>query len=478
MSDTPGTPPSDTPPSRSCRVERDSMGEMQVPADAYYGAQTQRAVENFPISQRRFPRRFVRALGMVKLAAAEVNHQLGDLDDRTATAIQQAATEAMDGALDEHFVLDIYQTGSGTSTNMNANEVIANRATEILGGAVGSKLVHPNDHVNRGQSSNDCIPTAIHIAALEGLEADLLPALRRLSDSLRGKAEEFDDTVKIGRTHLQDATPVRLGQEFGGYARQIELGTRRVEATRASLAELAQGGTAVGTGLNTRAEFAPALAERVSSITGLPFREAENHFEAQGAQDAAVECSGALRTVAVSLLKIANDIRLMGSGPRCGFGELLLPAVAPGSSIMPGKVNPVIAESVVQVAAQVIGNDLTITLGGQWGFFELNLMLPVIASNLLESIEILAHASDNFAARCIDGIAVDVERAAGLVEGSLAMVTALAPVIGYDRAAEIAKEAHLTGKTVREICEEQQVLPQEELDLVLDARRMTEPGTA
>ncbi len=476
MSDTPSTPISGASQRSPSRIERDSMGEMEVPVDAYYGAQTQRAVENFRISARRFPRRFVRALGMVKLAAAEVNHQLGDLDDRTSEAIQQAAVEVMEGALDEHFVLDIYQTGSGTSTNMNANEVIANRATEILGGAVGSKLVHPNDHVNRGQSSNDCIPTAIHIAALEGIETDLLPALRRLCESLRAKAVEFDDTVKIGRTHLQDATPVRLGQEFGGYARQIELGIRRVEATLASLAELAQGGTAVGTGLNTRVEFADAFAARISSLTGISFRQADNHFEAQGAQDAAVECSGALRTVAVSLLKIANDIRLMGSGPRCGFGELLLPAVAPGSSIMPGKVNPVIAESVVQVAAQVIGNDLTITLGGQWGFFELNLMLPVIASNLLESIEILGGACNNFAARCIDGIAVDTARAAGLVEGSLAMVTSLAPVIGYDRAAEIAKEAHRTGKTVREVCEEQQVLSQEELDVVLDPRRMTEPG--
>ncbi len=462
----------------SSRIERDSMGEMAVPADAYFGAQTQRAVLNFPISDRRFPRRFVRALGMVKLAAAQVNRELGDLDDHLGKAIEQAATEVVEGGLDGHFVLDIFQTGSGTSTNMNANEVIANRATEILGGDVGSKLVHPNDHVNRGQSSNDCIPTALHISALEGIEGDLLPALRRLGESLRAKAAEFDDNVKIGRTHLQDATPVRLGQEFGGYARQIELGIRRVEATLPSLAELAQGGTAVGTGLNTHPEFAAALAARISALSGLSFREAENHFEAQGAQDAAVECSGALRTVAVSVMKIANDIRLMGSGPRCGFGELLLPAVAPGSSIMPGKVNPVIAESVVQVAAQVIGNDLTITLGGQWGFFELNLMLPVIASSLLESISILSSACENFAVRCVDGIEVDEERAAGLVEGSLAMVTSLAPVIGYDRAADIAKEAYRTGKTVRQICEEQQVLPQDELDVVLDARRMTEPGTA
>ncbi len=457
------------------RIEADSMGEMRVPATAYYGAQTQRAVENFPISDRRFPRRFLRALGLIKLAAVQANLELGLIDKQVAEVIAAAAREVIDGKLDEHFTIDIYQTGSGTSTNMNANEVIASRATELLGGKIGSKLVHPNDHVNRGQSSNDVIPTAIHVAALEALRRDLEPALQRLHAALDTKATELDEIVKIGRTHLQDATPIRLGQEFSGYARQVELGISRVRASEASMAELALGGTAVGTGLNTHAEFPPRVAELLAESTGLPFREAENHFEAQGAQDAVVECSGALKVVAVSLMKIANDIRLLGSGPRCGLGELLLPAVAPGSSIMPGKVNPVIAESTIQVAAQVIGNDLTITLGGQWGAFELNTMLPVMASNLLESIALLAAAADNFAQRCVVGITADADRATALIEGSLAMVTSLAPVIGYDRAADIAKEAFKSGRSVREVASEQQVLPADELERLLDPRRMTEP---
>ncbi|MFW6198300.1 MAG: class II fumarate hydratase [Acidobacteriota bacterium] len=461
---------------REYRVETDSMGEMRVPADAYYGAQTQRNVENFPISDRRFPRRFIRALGLVKLAAARINRELGDVDDDKAEVIERAAREVVDGALDDEFVLDIYQTGSGTSTNMNANEVIANRATELLGGERGSKLVHPNDHVNRGQSSNDVIPTAISVAALEAIDDHLLPSLRRLHESLAARAEAFDEHVKIGRTHLQDATPVRVGQEFGGYARQVELGVRRIEAVRESLAELALGGTAVGTGLNTRPGFAARVIEEIGELTGIEFREAADHFEAQGAQDSLVEASGALKTVAVSLMKVANDIRWLGSGPRCGLGELQLPPVAPGSSIMPGKVNPVIAEALIQACAQVIGNDLTVTLGGQWGYFELNTMMPVMCSNLLESIEILGNAASNFATRCVDGIEVDVERAANLIEGSLAMVTALAPVIGYDRAAEIAHEAYESGRTVRELCMEKEVLPHEELDEILDARRMTEPG--
>ena len=462
----------------STRIESDSMGEMEVPSDAYYGAQTQRAVLNFPISERRFSRRFVRALGLIKKAAAEVNLELGGLEAGTAAAIRDAAQEVIDGHLDAHFVIDIYQTGSGTSTNMNANEVIANRATEILGGEVGSKLVHPNDHVNRGQSSNDVIPTALHVAAAEAIVEDLEPALGRLHEALRRKSAEFDAHIKIGRTHLQDATPVRLGQEFAGYARQVELGSQRLSDCLGRLGELAQGGTAVGTGLNTHPEFGERMATRLSELSAADFTEAENHFEAQGAQDAAVEVSGALKTIAVSLMKVANDIRLLGSGPRCGLGELVLPAVAPGSSIMPGKVNPVIAEAVMQVGAQVIGNDAAITVGGQWGFFELNTMLPVIASNLLESIAILASSADNFAVRCVDGIEVDAERAQGLVEGSLAMVTSLAPVLGYDRAAEIAKEAFKTGKTVRQICEEQQVLPADELAAVLDPLSMTEPGSA
>jgi len=462
----------------STRIESDSMGDMEVPTDVYYGAQTQRAVLNFPISGRRFSRRFVRALGLIKKAAAEVNLELGGLDGTAAEAVRQAAQEVIDGHLDAHFVIDIYQTGSGTSTNMNANEVIANRATEILGGEIGSKLVHPNDHVNRGQSSNDVIPTAVHVAAAEAIVEDLLPALGRLHEVLQSKSAEFDSHIKIGRTHLQDATPIRLGQEFSGYARQVELSAARLRDCLSRLGELAQGGTAVGTGLNTHPEFGARMAARLSEFSSADFTEAENHFEAQGAQDAAVEASGVLKTIAVSLMKIANDIRLLGSGPRCGLGELVLPAVAPGSSIMPGKVNPVIAEAVVQVGAQVIGNDAAITVGGQWGFFELNTMLPVIASNLLESIALLAASADNFAVRCVAGIEVDVDRAEGLVEGSLAMVTSLAPVIGYDRAAEIAKEAFKTGKTVREICEEKQVLPADELAAVLDPLSMTEPGSA
>ncbi len=460
----------------SFRIERDSMGEMEVPSDAYWGAQTQRAVENFSISGRRLARGFVAALGMIKHAAAESNNALGLLDDETCGAIRKASDEVIAGDLDAHFVLDIYQTGSGTSSNMNANEVIANRATEILGGEIGSKLVHPNDHVNMGQSSNDVIPTAIHIAVLQAIENDLLPALRTLHTSLAAKAAAFDGVVKIGRTHLQDATPLRMGQEFSGYARQVELSIRRVGSCRESVAEVALGGTAVGTGLNMHPELAGRVIRKVNEITGLEFCEASNHFEAQGAQDSLVEASGVLKTVAVSLMKIANDIRWLGSGPRCGIGEIIVPAVQPGSSIMPGKVNPVIAESVIQVAAQVIGNDLVVTLGGQWGSFELNTMLPVMASNILESIDILANASTNFAERCIDGLEIDEERTASMIEKSLAMVTSLAPVIGYDKAAAIAKEAHQSGRTVREVAREQEVLPDEDLDRLLDPMRMTEPG--
>ena len=458
------------------RVEKDSMGEVKVPEAATYGAQTQRAVENFPISQRRFPREFIRALGLIKLAAAEVNRELGLLDERLATPIVQAAQEVIEGKLDADFVLDIYQTGSGTSTNMNANEVIANCAIEFMGGARGSRLIHPNDHVNICQSSNDVIPTAIHVAALESTHKHLLPALRKLHTALAAKAREFDEVIKIGRTHLMDATPIRLGQEFSGYARQIELGVRRVENTRAALAELPLGGTAVGTGLNAHPEFAKRVIARLTELTGVEFREAENHFEAEGAQDALVEASGALKTVAVSLMKIANDLRWLGSGPRCGIGELMLPELQPGSSIMPGKVNPVIPESVIQVAAQVIGNDLVVTLGGQWGVFDLNTMMPVMASNLLESIQILGNAAANFADRCIVGIQANRERCAELIEQSQAMCTALAPEIGYDAAAQIAKESFATGKTVRQIARERKILPEERLNELLDPYRMTEPG--
>jgi fumarate hydratase, class II len=458
------------------RVEKDSMGEVKVPQEAYYGAQTQRAIDNFPISQRRFPRELIRALGLIKMAATQVNRELGLLDERVTEPIIRAAQEVVDGKFDTDFAIDIYQTGSGTSTNMNANEVIANRAVELAGGARGSRLIHPNDHVNMCQSSNDVIPTAIHVAALERLDRHLLPALRTLHKALEAKAREFDDVMKIGRTHLMDATPIRLGQEFSGYARQVELGIRRIENTYASLGELALGGTAVGTGLNAHPEFAKRVIARLSELTGVEFREAENHFAAQGAQDALVEASGALKTVAVSLMKIANDIRWMGSGPRCGIGELVLPELQPGSSIMPGKVNPVIPESVIQVAAQVLGNDTVVTLGAQWGALDLNTMMPVMASNLLESIHILGTAAANFAELCIAGIQADRQRCAALIEQSQAMCTALAPEIGYDAAAQIAKESFASGKTVRQIASERRVLPEDRLNELLDPRRMTEPG--
>jgi fumarate hydratase class II len=459
------------------RLERDSMGEVKVPANAYYGAQTQRAVENFPVSGIRFPRDFIQALGMIKLCAARVNLDLGLLDRKIAEAIIQAAQEVVEGKLDGEFVLDIFQTGSGTSTNMNANEVISNRAIELLGGQIGSKSpVHPNDHVNLGQSSNDVIPTAIHLAALQMVERELLPALRRLHETLLTKAAEFDRVVKIGRTHLQDATPVRLGQEFGGYARQIELAVARVEQIRPSLAELALGGTAVGTGINTHPDFPGGVIRYLAEMTRLPLAEAKNHFAAQGSLDAVVEASGALKTVAVSLTKIANDVRWLGSGPRCGIGEIFLPAIQPGSSIMPGKVNPVISEAVIQVAAQVIGNDAAITVGGHGGYFELNTMMLVMAHNLLQSIALLGSVSRIFVDKCLAGIRVDEARCAELIEQSLAMCTALAPVIGYDAAAKIAKESYETGKTIRQVALEHQILPEEELKRILDPWGMTERG--
>ncbi len=458
------------------RLERDTMGELAVPADAYYGVQTARAIENFPISSLRLPRAMIRALGLIKWAAARVNTELGFLDPKIAKAIERAAQEVIDGRLDEQFPVDIFQTGSGTSSNMNVNEVIANRAAELLGGERGSKLVHPNDHVNLGQSSNDVIPTAIHVAALEQIDKALIAALKRLHTALAAKAKEFDDVVKIGRTHLQDATPVRLGQEFSGYARQIELGIQRVERVRTSLGELALGGTAVGTGLNTHPEFAKHVIALLARETRCPLQEAKNHFEAQAAQDALVEASGALRTVAVSLMKIANDIRWLGSGPRGGLGEILLPETQPGSSIMPGKVNPVIAESVMMVAVQVMGNDTAIMVSGQAGNFELLVMLPVMAHNLLQSIALLARATENFAVRCVEGLRANPERCRVSIEQSLAMCTALAPEIGYDAAAEIAKEAYRTGKTVRQVALEKKVLPAERLAHLLDPWRMTEPG--
>ena len=469
---------SDTPASMttSTRMERDTMGELPVPSNAYYGVQTARAIENFPISSLRIPRAMIRAMGLIKRAAASVNHSLKLLDKKPADAIIRAATEVVEGHLDAEFPVDIFQTGSGTSTNMNTNEVISNRATELLGGARGSKLVHPNDHVNLGQSSNDVVPTAIHIAASETIQRQLIPALVQLHKALNGKARQFDRIVKIGRTHLQDATPVRLGQEFGGYARQIELGIARMKRAQAALSEVALGGTAVGTGLNCHPKFTGKVMAIISKETGCAFQEAVNHFEGQSAQDSLVEASGELRTLAVSLMKIANDIRWLGSGPRCGLGEINLPETQPGSSIMPGKVNPVIAESVTMVCAQVIGNDVTITVGGQAVNFELIVMLPVMAYNLLQSIELLATASNNFAEKCITGIKANEERCKSLIEKSLAMCTALAPVIGYEAAAKLAKDAYKSGKTVREVAREQNVLPEKRLTQLLDPWRMTQAG--
>jgi fumarate hydratase, class II len=459
------------------RIESDSMGEMKVPVSAYYGAQTARAVENFPISGLRFPRQFIRALGLIKKQAAITNAELGLLPAKVADVIEQAAQEVADGKWDSQFVVDIFQTGSGTSTNMNANEVIANRAIEILGGKRGDKSVHPNDHVNCGQSSNDVIPTAIHLAALEAIERRLIPALKELHAALEQKAHAFDSILKIGRTHLQDATPIRLGQEFSGYASQIEHGIGRLLAVQINLGELALGGTAVGTGINTHINFASTTIKGIAKETGLKLREAANHFEAQGGRDAAVEASGALKTIAVSLIKIGNDIRLLGSGPRCGIGELKLPATQPGSSIMPGKVNPVMCEMLIQAGAQVIGNDAAITFGGAFGNFELNVMMPVIAYNLLESIELLANGARVFARRCVVGLEPDAARCEGNIENSLAMSTALAPVIGYDKAAKIAKVAYETGATIRHAALELSGLDKTKLDELLDARSQTEPGT-
>jgi fumarate hydratase, class II len=456
------------------RVERDSMGEVEVPREALFGAQTRRALDNFPISDLRFQRRFIQAIGAIKLEAANVNNELGLLDDELRDAIVEAAEEVVEGRLDNQFVLDIFQTGSGTSTNMNANEVISNRAIQLVGGELGSKdPLHPNDHVNQGQSSNDVIPTAIHLAALIAIKEDLLPGLQKLQSALEEKADEFDNVVKTGRTHLQDATPIRLGQEFLGYAGQIERGARRVESAVEDLAEVALGGTAVGTGVNTHPEFAQKVAERLSERFGVEVRETENHFQAQSAMDAAVFTSGALKTVAVSLLKISNDIRWLGAGPRANLAEIALPEVQPGSSIMPGKVNPVIAESATMVAAQVIGNDATIAVAGQSGNFELNVMLPVIAYNLIQSIEILGSVASNLTDQCVAGLEA-TERGPALVEQGLMLATALAPVVGYDKAAEISKEAYKTGKTIREVACEMTDLSEEELDKLLDARKMTD----
>ena len=459
------------------RKEQDSMGDMLVPDDAYYGAQTQRAVENFPISGIPISKSMIQALGKIKRSAAIVNNELGLLDGERKNAIVQAADEIIEGKFYSQFPIDIYQTGSGTSSNMNCNEILSNRASEIMGGVIGAKdPVHPNDHVNLGQSSNDVIPTAIHIAANTMLEEELIPALQKLADELDKKAIEFSDIVKIGRTHLQDATPITLGQEFSGYTQMVKNGIKRIQNAQGFLSELAIGGTAVGTGINTKAQFGSLVAKEISRFTGISFIEASNHFEAQGAQDAAVETSGALKTIAVSLSKIANDIRWLGSGPRAGLGELILPAVQPGSSIMPGKTNPVICEAMIQGCAQVIGNDMAITIGGQGGVFELNLMLPLIAHNLTNSITILSNSTNIFTEKLITGLKANKEKCAGYIEGSLAMCTSLAPVIGYDKAAQIAYKAFNSGKTVREIAMEDNVLDKDKLDKILDPKSMTMPS--
>jgi len=459
--------------SESHRIEKDSLGEVRVPADALYGAQTQRAVENFPISGRGFGRRFIEALGRLKEAAAETNVDLGLLSAGRGDAIAAAAREVADGKWDDHFPLDIYQTGSGTSTNMNANEVIAALANRS--GAAESR-VHPNDHVNYGQSSNDIIPTAIHVACRAAIRDELVPALGRLHEALADRARDFDGIVKSGRTHLMDATPVRLGQEFGGYARQVEKGIERVERAAEELAEVALGGTATGTGINTHPEFASRTMAKVAARYGIDFREAEDHFEAQGAKDACVSLAGALNTVAASLMKVADDIRWLASGPTSGISEIQLPAVQPGSSIMPGKVNPVICEALMMVCARVAGNATTVTIGGQRGNFELNVMMPVIADALLESITLLAGASRAFADRCVAGIEANEQRARELLDRNPAIATALNPYIGYDAAAKVAKQAAREGRAVRDVVRSRGLLDDETLEEALDVRGMTEPG--
>ncbi len=457
--------------SQEFRIEHDSLGEVSVPKDALYAAQTQRAVDNFPISPLRFPRQFIRAVGLIKGAAAAVNLDLDQLDAEMAAAIQGACAEIAQGAYDAHFPLDIFQTGSGTSTNMNANEVIATLASRILG-----RGVHPNDHVNMGQSSNDVIPSAIHVSAYLAVAEELLPALRHLQQTLDAKAAEVDDIVTTGRTHLMDAMPIRLSQELGGWSNQIDKGQRRLRDALARLAELAQGGTAVGTGINAHPQFGDRIAAKLAQMTGQPFRPSENYFESLSSQDAAVEMSGQLKTIATSLMKMANDLRWMNSGPIAGIAEIELPALQPGSSIMPGKINPVIPEAVAMVAAQVTGNDLTITIGGQSGSFQLNVMLPVIGYNLLQSVSLLAGASRLLADRAIAGFTVNAERIGQLVDRNPILVTALNPVIGYELGAQIAKTAYAQGRTLKEVALEMTDLSADELDELLDPRKLTEGG--
>ncbi|MEE9394823.1 MAG: class II fumarate hydratase [Planctomycetota bacterium] len=463
----------------SFRIETDSMGEIKVPSEAYWGAQTQRSTENFRIGGHRFPREFIYALGVVKKACATVNSDLGNLEPEIAALIAQAADEVISGELDSQFPLVVWQTGSGTQTNMNANEVIANRAIEISGGERGSKSpVHPNDHVNRSQSSNDTIPTAMHVAAVDRVVNRLLPELSRLRDQCRAKADAFVDIVKTGRTHLQDATPVTLGQECSGWATQLDHGIRRVESALHFLTELAQGGTAVGTGLNTHPDFARMVAERIAEYTKLPFRSAENKFEALAAHDAVVEMSGALKTVACSLNKIANDVRWLASGPRCGIGEIAIPENEPGSSIMPGKVNPTQCEALSMLCCQVMGNDVAIAMGGASGNFELNVYKPMMIHNLLESIGLLADGSESFNDRCLSGIEPRLDVIEDKLARSLMLVTALNPVIGYDQAAKVAKEAYHSDRTLKEVVLEMKLLSAEEFDKAVDPGQMLGPKSS
>lgn len=461
------------------RIEHDSMGEVRVPSQAYYGAQTQRAHDNFPISGLRFHREFIRAMGIIKQSAARANARLALLDEKVARAIEKASQEVIDGRFDDQFVLDIFQTGSGTSTNMNANEVIANRAIEILGGSRGDrKLVHPNDHVNMSQSTNDVFPSAIHIAAAEAIERQLIPGLQQLSMALTDKAREFSDVVKSGRTHLQDAVPITLGQEFSGYASMIEHAISRLRLALGFLMELPLGGTAVGTGLNSHPDFSTLAIKEIATITTLPFRRADNLFESMQGKDAVVFTSGALRTLAVSLMKIGNDLRLLSSGPRTGLAEIELPATQPGSSIMPGKVNPVIPEAVNMVAAQVMGNDTTIAISGQAGQLELNIMMPVIAYNLLQSILILTNACRVLGDKCVRGITADREMCHQYADRSLALVTAIAPIVGYDTAARIFKRALSDNISIREAIRVEKAVAPEKIDEILNLLELTKGGRA
>lgn len=468
------------------RIEHDSMGEVEVPAKAYYGAQTQRAVDNFPISGWRLSDELVRAMGLVKYAAAVANRDLGKLtgsgkkplDDKQVKALLDACREVAEGALSDQFPIDVFQTGSGTSSNMNVNEVISNRAIELNGGdrLAGEKPIHPNDHVNMGQSTNDTFPTAIHVATAVSIQESLIPALERLADSLAEKADAWDKIIKIGRTHLADATPLRLGQEIGGFARQIQLSVERAKRALDAVLELPVGGTAVGSGINTHPEFGSRVAEELGQQTGIPFVEADNHFEANAQRDGLVECHGQLRTIATTLFNVANNIRWLGSGPRCGFYEVQLPDRQPGSSIMPGKVNPVMCESLMQVAARVIGNDGVITVSGAGGGqFQLNIMMPVMGHTVLESIRLMASAAEAFVDFCVLDMEANEEVCNASVEKSLSMVTSLNPYIGYEKAAKLAKEAFKTGKTIRQLCQEQDILPAEDLEKALNPWSMTEP---